>query len=418
MPYPFDPLTAVQVSDLWKLVVNRRSGVAGLQVEQITDKLGRQVPVIAGQFIADTTLKANSGLGVTLAQQNFGYAPAQPILGGGLAVFTVSAPPPGGTGSLLSALTKAGHKVSPNAAIPAGMAALGIVWKAHSTPQAALPPGPYKVVPVAGKPVPVVVIDTGVVGVGRTDHWLDGLQTAYNADPLDVFPLHPYLDLAAGHGTFVSGIIRREAPGAQLKVVRALDSDGLADDAIVAAALLAEVKGGARIINLSCGTSTADDTPPPAITAALQQVSDYLTAIGGEVVIVAAGGNAGDSQKVYPAACADLPHVTVLGVGALDGAGSPADFSSYGDWIDFSTLGVDVVSTYVPGTEDPTIDNPPVTFGTNAWASWSGTSFSAPRVAARLAALAQQNGGDLLAAVASLRGLGIDKNDGHGCRLT
>ena len=103
----------------------------------------------------------------------------------------------------------------------------------------------------------------------------------------------------------------------------------------------------------------------------------------------------------------------MLGVAALDHALVPAAFSSRGDWIDFSTVGVDVRSTYVTGTEDPGVDPgaqlmPPVptTFvGPDPWAVWSGTSFSAPQVAGRIARLAQdKTGGVLSAAVTALHG--------------
>jgi hypothetical protein len=184
-------------------------------------------------------------------------------------------------------------------------------------------------------------------------------------------------------------------------------------DVDLADALQAEVLAGAEIVNLSCVCTTDDDQPPPALDAVLHQLSDWLHATGREIVIVAAGGNDGTTRPAFPAACADLPGITVLGVAALDQHLAPAEFSSRGGWIDFSTVGVDVRSTYVTGTEDPGVDPgalllPPVptTFtGPDPWAVWSGTSFSAPQVAGRIARIAQDvTGGVLSGAVAALQG--------------
>jgi hypothetical protein len=63
-----------------------------------------------------------------------------------------------------------------------------------------------------GRRITVAVIDTGVQGDQRGDHWLgDVPRTEDNVDQLDVLPGGPdgFLDYQAGHGTFVAGVVAR-----------------------------------------------------------------------------------------------------------------------------------------------------------------------------------------------------------------
>jgi hypothetical protein len=83
----------------------------------------------------------------------------------------------------------------------------------------------------------------------------------------------------------------------------------------------------------------------------------------------------------------------VLAVGGLDDDYRPTDWSKRGHWLDVSTWGQGVVSTYVWGEEelDPTTNSAPEEWKTTdptPWARWSGTSFSAPQVAGMIAARA------------------------------
>jgi hypothetical protein len=65
-----------------------------------------------------------------------------------------------------------------------------------------------------------------------------------------------------------------------------------------------------------------------------------------------------------------------------------------------SVLGEDVLSTYVSGVENPAVDpTGHETFGPDAWATWSGTSFAAPQVAARVAGIARAEGVGVRAAL-------------------
>src|SRR5690606_12167940 len=110
-----------------------------------------------------------------------------------------------------------------------------------------------------------------------------------------------------------------------------------------------------------------DDQPPPAIGAVLRKLVDAGT------VVVASAGNEGWCRPTWPAA---FPHV--IGVAALS-CSTPAGFSNHGRWVDACAPGVDVHSTFVfhdgPATGDPDLDR------YQGWATWSGTSFAAPKVA-------------------------------------
>jgi hypothetical protein len=256
----------------------------------------------------------------------------------------------------------------------------------------------------AGSGPKVAIIDTGIPGdhedglptMIRTDGWLrDVPRSGDNRDLLDQLPGRDgYLDYQAGHGTFVAGIVQRVAPAAEVRVYRAADSDGFADDIAIADALRWAVEDGAQIINVSLGMVTTGDVPPPA----LEKAVDELTA-DGNVVIVAAAGNFGDDTKCWPAA-----FEKVVGVGALiqseevgndvvperSGMFEPAPWSSKGGHINFWTVAEGVRSTFVTGCESPLFDNEPAIFPKNAWAMWSGTSFAAPQIAGAIARVMQE----------------------------
>jgi len=256
--------------------------------------------------------------------------------------------------------------------------------QATDGPALATAPGDPAPSPSAA-PIRIAVIDTGLPQQPRSDGWLDIARTAGDIDQLDVLPAGPdgLLDYAAGHGAFVTGIVQRVAPQAEVRMYRAADTDGFATDNDIADAILRAHDDGAQIINLSLGIRTVDDTPPPSITEA---VATVLRETEGATVIVAAAGNYGDDSKVWPAA---LPGVEA--VAGLTAYLTPAVWSSYGD-VRFSTVAEGIRSTYVTGTESPVFDPQPDAFSANAWAIWSGTSFAAPQIAAAAARIAAEEG--------------------------
>jgi hypothetical protein len=236
--------------------------------------------------------------------------------------------------------------------------------------------------------VRVVIIDTGVFTTDRTDGWLRGLQTTENLEDLDDSPPDGLLDDGAGHGSFCAGIVQQIAPEAHIVVCKELDSDGLADELRIASRMVREVRAGLEagqhvIVNLSFGAETADDERPVALGVALEIIDEESRQAGLETVVVAAAGNFGHDRPCFPAA---FP--TVTAVAALTQGMRPAEWSSRGAWVDICTIGEGVRSTYVPGTESPSVDPYFEEFGENAWALWSGTSFAAPQVTGAITKIA------------------------------
>ena len=78
-----------------------------------------------------------------------------------------------------------------------------------------------------------------------------------------------YLDVEAGHGLFVAGLIRRMAPQARLVFLKALNSDGVGTELGVARAIRAATARKVDLINLSLGFYTVLDATPSGVEAAV-----------------------------------------------------------------------------------------------------------------------------------------------------
>jgi hypothetical protein len=271
----------------------------------------------------------------------------------------------------------------------------------------------------------VAVLDTGITAEERADGWLTGLVTDENEDLLDVYDPIGRLDLGAGHGTFVTGVIQQVAPEADISVVKVLDSDGLGDEVAIAAAIVKAAADGAQIINLSLGTTTADGTPPLVLMSALRSA----IALRKDILFVCAAGNFGDSRACWPGAFSGMAEfrdnvVSVAGLRIDDevaGQYVGAEWSSRGDWVTCSTPAQGVVSTYVEGEE---MDQPPPLrrdkFGKAAWATWTGTSFAAPQVVGAIVWTMQQDGwqGTPMQAFRKVMEDGADVVAGYGTSIS
>jgi subtilisin family serine protease len=262
----------------------------------------------------------------------------------------------------------------------------GIVMKGFGGPEPSAGDPPERPDAGPGRPVPVAVIDTGIAAEERTDGWLTSEEiqrSQANTDLLNVFSGGATLDLGAGHGTSSAGVVQQVAPGVELRIYKALDSDGVGTEVDVACAMVQAVRDGAQVVNLSLGVETADDQPPLAFEVALELIDEMEA--GREVIIVAAAGNTGRDRPVWPAAFR-----RVVAVAGLTQAFAPAAWSTRWSRIDCSTLGEGVRSTYVEGQESPVVDIFPDRFPQNAWALQTGTSFAAPQVAGAIARYAQE----------------------------
>jgi hypothetical protein len=185
-----------------------------------------------------------------------------------------------------------------------------------------------------------------------------------------------WLDPVAGHGTFIAGIAEQLAPGCTIHVADVISGLGNAieSDVIQRILKLAALPDGDRpdILSLSFGGTALEQAPALQSAIARAQLSG--------MVVVASAGNSGTAEPQYPAA-----HDGVIAVGAVDAYG-PTPWTNYGEWVDACAPGADLVSSFFADFDGPeprinTAD--PDRFG--GWATWSGTSFSAPVVVAALA---------------------------------
>ena len=221
-----------------------------------------------------------------------------------------------------------------------------------------------------GEGVVVAVLDTGV----QADHVdLAGqVLSGYNA----IERVHGRTgDGGDGHGTRVAGMIAAisgngigmagAAPDVRILPVKVLDHDGHGKMSDVAHGIEWAVDAGADVINLSL----AGQSSSSAVRSALGKARDA------GVVVIASAGNLGSEGNpvMYPAA-----HPETVAVGATNQFDRRASFSGYHDYIDVVAPGVGVTSTIL---DDP------------LFATWSGTSASAPLVSAT-AALALEAAGN------------------------
>ncbi len=287
-------------------------------------------------------------------------------------------------------------------------------------------PKPSK--PLTERPV-VAILDTGC-----GEHpWLDNavikdVAQVYGGeigivDPVSDPDTHPSMgspldgvvDSAAGHGTFIAGIVVQTCPEARILPVRVADGEGVIRESDLIGALgrlvaiVEDTKAGHRIdvVNLSC--SYYHEKPEEeAVDSELYDLLRRLRAAG--TVVVCSAGNDSTDRPAAPASLhhwdgadcgiADEGHIAPLvTVGALNPSlTSVALFSNVGEWVKTYVRGVSVLST-VPtnfqggiqsdlssdeyGRRRETLDIDD--FG-SGFAVWSGTSFAAPVIAGRIAA--------------------------------
>jgi hypothetical protein len=215
------------------------------------------------------------------------------------------------------------------------------------------------------------------------------------------------LDFEAGHGTFISGVISQVCPDAEVHVTGVLSSFGDGDVADVVHGLARSVSrrdaAPYDIVVMSFGAFFADDDPGIFGREVLRLLGNALG--------VAAAGNQVTCRPYFPAGMDD-----VIGVGGLAADGR-AWFSNFGGWVDACAPAVDVVSTFFTeftenlGQFPDLEDQNPRSY--NGWARWSGTSFSAPKVAAVVAQEMYLNvspDGDLISAQDAWRRLSTHKH--------
>ncbi|PRY33321.1 S8 family peptidase [Pseudosporangium ferrugineum] len=353
-----------------------RRGAAGSPILAFApDDTDRRILVAENEIVVDPTPEQRPQLGALLAGYR-GRERRERSRGQRTRVF--SSDQPRDLESLRTdakRLRRLGVTANVNMIVP-----LGYVIKGSSYPGVTVAPRPFAT-NGAVAPVRVAIIDTGLTDQVRTDNWIQQVQNR-GTDPLDVVAPLQRIDWFGGHGTFATGIVRQIAPDCDVWVYRFTGPDGLGTDEAAADMMIqaADDAAGQRvIINASFGAPAVDGVPP----LALQEAVDYVHNTYPKALIVASAGNDGQDLPHFPAA---FPGV--VSVGALNSDLSPAAFSNHGAWLDCSSVGVGVVSTYVQGVLPPDTGlGADITFGPDAWATWSGTSFAAPQISAAVAAL-------------------------------
>jgi serine protease AprX len=268
--------------------------------------------------------------------------------------------------------------------------------------------------PVTGRGVTVAVLDTGI----NTQHPdLTGkvvqnvrLVDAQSVPATFVYPVPAEglanTDLAAGHGTFVSGIIAGSgassngkyagiAPGARLLGLSAGDVDLTNILSGFDYLLDRGASYNVRVVNCSFSAATVYDPNDP-VNVATKMLTD-----AGVNVVFSAGNNGPGNGTLNPYAAAPW----VVSVGATDAQGALAAFSSrgyFGDALQHPTLvapGTSVVSVRsatgttgivgAGGADTSRLSLNELPFYTTA----SGTSFSAPQTAAAIALMLEADPG-------------------------
>ncbi|MBK5249153.1 MAG: S8/S53 family peptidase [Actinomycetales bacterium] len=292
------------------------------------------------------------------------------------------------------------------------------------------PPQPKHEAKPGGPRRPVVaVLDTGVC----THEWFDADHVVTEPEvlgvPLGIPPSVPDSELTGsrdtlvggiepdvGHGTFITGLIRQRCPDATVLAVRVFHGDGVVAEGDLLATLrrlclrqLVALSPNTPyqvvdVVSLSLGYYH-EQPEDPAFDPLLMAPLSLLGRLG--VTVVVSAGNDATSRPMYPAAFASYPggppraahgEVPILAVGALNPDRTIAMFSNDGPWVRYLRPGAALVSTY-PSTINTSMNPIASQRHHGAWrasidpddfssgfATWSGTSFSAPVLAGDIAA--------------------------------
>jgi Subtilase family len=259
----------------------------------------------------------------------------------------------------------------------------GLLWYDHDSPA----------VPDPTAHPPEVVTNSGHVhpwlkGVRGT---LDRLQSVSGTNVIK-----PY----EGHGTFVAGVARCMAPGADIFVANAFKVAGSTLETHLARHLDDALADGYDLFHLSITAPTRKDLPLKSFEHWRRRLRQYKG-----VACVVAAGNSGVRVPTWPA---NFPEMVAVGALAADWR-SRALFSNYGPWVDVYAPGRDLVNAFATGSYTcyvhpygPHYGQPGQHRQFYGMAKWSGTSFSTPIVTGLIAARMSRTGENAQEAAAAL----------------
>jgi subtilisin family serine protease len=163
-----------------------------------------------------------------------------------------------------------------------------------------------------------------------------------------------------GHGTMVAGVVHLVAPSALLMPIKVFGSNGTAPLSQILLGIYYAADHGVKVLNMSFSMT--------AFSQELANAVSYANSKG--VILVAAAGNDGKNEVLYPAGMNQ-----VIGVGATTNLDIRSSYSNYGQDVDLAAPGDSIITTF-PG---------------NRWAMAWGTSLSTPFVSGGLALLNQMD---------------------------
>lgn len=260
------------------------------------------------------------------------------------------------------------------------------------------------------KSVSIVVIDTGYIsghpaldGRGgiraEPGQWFDTAPSpgCWRDSPPDDFVTYldtqnqPRLPGVAGHGTFIAGIVGHICADVEITVVghrhECLPVEWT-DEVDKLRLFTSEIAIARSVLRHRCDDVISCGFAFPTLDGLESIPFDIVMPhVSGDTAVVAPAGNEDSACAHWPAA-----HPDVIGVAATDPAGTAkAVFSNWGEWVDCCSIGVDVLSTFgdvvaFPQDYDPLPGEAPWEY--DGWATWDGTSFAAPKVAAEIACAA------------------------------
>ena len=158
----------------------------------------------------------------------------------------------------------------------------------------------------------------------------------------------------------IAGIVARTSVNSMVMPVRVLNADGIGTIMQVIKGIDYAADHGAGVINMSFDT----DMYSAALTDSINE------AYSRGIILVASAGNDSTSAPRYPAA-----YPNVIGVASMENNYALSPFSNFGVNVALVAPGSSIRSTYWDGS----------------FATWSGTSFAAPFVAAEAAEIRARN---------------------------